>query len=155
MYMDFITAAIARKYTDTRFEELGFDNLTYHFCLSGEYNSSTGVPTVESPDENTMYFTPGDENVFNVYIYNNGWELFTSVELDLSTIPTDDTLAVAGTAADAKAVGDELYDVKSDLNLLENTESDYTVSGSFANLIYETLGLYVDENGDINQREDV
>lgn len=34
-------------------------------------------------------------------------------------------------------------------------KSDYTVKGSFANQIYETLGLYVDENGDISQREDV
>lgn len=67
----------------------------------------------------------------------------------------DNTLTQTGKAADAKVTGDELDGLKEDLNTLEDTESDYTVSGSFANLIYETLGLYVDENGDINQREDV
>lgn len=63
--------------------------------------------------------------------------------------------AGAWTGSDAVeiTVTDEFSDLKSAIDLIEDTESDYTVSGSFANLIYETLGLYIDENGDINQRE--
>lgn len=72
----------------------------------------------------------------------------------MAELGTDTTLSVSGMAADAKATGDEITQLKSALNTLENTESDYTVEGSFANLMYETIGLYVDENGDICQRED-
>lgn len=55
---------------------------------------------------------------------------------------------------DYSALSGDVSQLKSALNTLENTESDYTVEGSFANLMYETIGLYVDENGDICQRED-
>jgi len=49
----------------------------------------------------------------------------------------------------------EIKNLRSEYNVLKATENDYTVEGSFANLMYETLGLYVDENGDISQREDM
>ena len=51
-------------------------------------------------------------------------------------------------------LADQVESVSSALNVLEDTENDYTVEGSFAYLMYETLGLYIDENGDISQRED-
>lgn len=56
--------------------------------------------------------------------------------------------------ADYTQLSDDVTSLKSAMDTLEDTESDHTVDGSFANLMYETLGLYVDENGDICQRED-
>ena len=66
------------------------------------------------------------------------------------------TTAESWTAAHwSRAVlGDDVTGLKSAIDTLEDTESDHTVEGSFAYLMYETLGLYVDENGDISQRED-
>lgn len=62
--------------------------------------------------------------------------------------------AWTGSDASEATVSGELTAIKADLLQIEDTESDYTVTGSFANLLYETIGLYVDENGDISQRED-
>ena len=68
--------------------------------------------------------------------------------------PGDLQLDPALTSSSAAAPADQVGQLKNAINALEDTESDYTVSGSFANLIYKTLGLYADENGDINQREE-
>lgn len=106
--------AIAKNYTDAQLADLGFTNLTYHFCTSGEYNATSKQPTVSNPNANTFYFTPGSTNeLFNVY-YNkgSGWTKFTTVTMDLSVIPTDDTLSKSGFAADSKKVGDEISSLK-------------------------------------------
>lgn len=54
---------------------------------SGEYDESTGVPTVEG-DNNTLYFVPtGGEgsNVYNEYMYINGqFEFIGTTETDLT-----------------------------------------------------------------------
>lgn len=71
--------------------------------------------------------------------------------------------AIAQAAADARAsipgeytvLSDDVSALKTAVNTLKDPEKDYAVTGSFANLMYETLGLYVDENGDICQREDM
>lgn len=125
--MDLLTmsmaSAMAKKYTDEKLDDLGLQNMAYYFCGSGEYNTSTGVPTVSSPDGNTFYFAPAvSGGLFNVYVYkNSAWTLFTSVELDLSNAPVDNTLSIAGMAADAKKTGDEIDGIKSDFD--ESAES--------------------------------
>lgn len=119
--MDLLTLAmanaLAKQYTDAQLQDLGMESITYHFCVSGEYNTTSGVPTVSNPNGNTFYFAPVvNGGLFNVYIYkNNSWTLFTSVELDLSNMPIDDELSTAGMAADAKAVGDAITDLKGTL----------------------------------------
>lgn len=65
-------------------------------------------------------------------------------------IGLDPTLADPTKAAPANIVGE----IKDDISKLLDTSKPYTEKGSFANLIYETLGLYVDENGDIAQKEE-
>ena len=120
--MDLLTLAmanaLAKQYTDAQLEDLGMESITYHFCVSGEYNTTSGVPTVTNPDSNTFYFVPAvsGNGLFNVYIYKNNWVLFTSTELDLSNMPVDDSLSESGMAADAKKTGDELTALKDDLN---------------------------------------
>lgn len=121
--MDLVTMAmaqaIAKNYTDAQLADLGFTNLSYHFCTSGEYNATSKQPTISGSDANTFYFTPGSTNeLFNVY-YNkgSGWTKFTTVSVDLSVIPTDDTLSKSGFAADSKTVGDEISHLRDDLNV--------------------------------------
>lgn len=59
--------------------------ITCHVCTSSEYDHTTGVPTVEDPDEGVVYITPnGDSapNSFNEYFYvENAWELFGSATI--------------------------------------------------------------------------
>ena len=75
--MDLITLAVANKfakaYTDSQIENADFSSMSYYCCSSGEYNSSTGVPTISSPDANTFYITPAinSNGVYNMYIYKN------------------------------------------------------------------------------------
>lgn len=120
--MDLLTmsmaSAMAKKYTDEKLDDIGLQNMAYYFCGSGEYNTSTGVPTVSSPDGNTFYFAPAvSGGLFNVYVYkNSAWVLFTLVELDLSNAPVDNTLSIVGMAADAKKTGDEIRGLKDDLS---------------------------------------
>lgn len=56
-------------------------------------------------------------------------------------------------ASDLNEIDAQIKDDADDIELLTNKNYGYSVEGSFANMIYETLGLYVDENGDIAQRE--
>ena len=65
-----------------------------HVCSNDEYGSSTGLPTVQEPEENTIYFVPNEDeetnNLFNEYIYvNNEWEKIGNVETHF-TVPTPD-----------------------------------------------------------------
>lgn len=96
--MDLITLAVANKfakaYTDSQIGNVDFQNMSYYYCSSGEYNSSTGVPTIESPDINTFYIAPVINNtgVYNIYIYkNNSWVLFHTCTLDLSELNSEIT----------------------------------------------------------------
>lgn len=58
----------------------GGGGVSVHICGEREYDTKTGLPTVELPLENTIYFTPGGEgsgNLYNEYIYvDDDWELF-------------------------------------------------------------------------------
>ena len=150
--------AIAKNYTDAQLADLGFTNLTYHFCTSGEYNATSKQPTVSNPNANTFYFTPGSTNeLFNVY-YNKGseWTKFTTVTMDLSVIPTDDTLSKSGFAADSKKVGDEISSLKEDLKnfkkkqvWLDPTNGEYVNNkGKFVKYNGWTRTKYIEVEGD-------
>ena len=51
------------------------------------------------------------------------------------------------------SIDNRISSLNEDITNIKDTEKSYTDEGSFAYLLYETLGLYVDENGDICQRE--
>jgi hypothetical protein len=64
------------------------DQMKLHVCLSGEYNVTTLVPTVDYPEENTFYLVPDGtgNNVYTEWIYvNENWERFGQASIDLST----------------------------------------------------------------------
>ena len=119
-------------------ESVDFKDMSYHYCSTGEYDTTSGVPTIASPDPETFYLAPSVSSAsdFNAYYYkDNEWVLFTTVELDLTTIPTDKTLTQPDVAADAKAVGDEISNLNEDLKF-EQT-----------GVIELESGTYVDANG--------
>lgn len=63
------------------------NTMKIHICAQGEYNSETGVPTIQNPDTQTFYLVPGGENnnLFIEWAYVNGaWERFGSADVDLS-----------------------------------------------------------------------
>lgn len=63
------------------------DQMKLHVCLSGEYNVTTLVPTVDYPEENTFYLVPDGtgNNVYTEWIYvNDNWERFGQASIDLS-----------------------------------------------------------------------
>ena len=61
--------------------------MSRRILTSGEYDASTGVPTVEG-DDNTLYFVPLDgegSNVYNEFMYiNEKFELIGTTETDLT-----------------------------------------------------------------------
>lgn len=66
-------------------------NLPIHICTSSEYDASTRVPNILTPDENIFYLVPAangaSPNMFIEYIYtNDAWEIFGSVAIDLSGV---------------------------------------------------------------------
>ena len=67
------------------------DNMHIHICTAQEYDSETGVPTVQNPDTQTFYLVPGGEsgNVYVEWMYvDNSWERFGSATIDLSGYAT-------------------------------------------------------------------
>lgn len=54
----------------------------------------------------------------------------------------------------ASSLASTITSLSEEIADIQDTTSDYTVAGCFANLVYNTLGLYVDADGDIAQRED-
>lgn len=62
-------------------------DIPIHICGEGEYDPTTGEPTITDPEENTFYLVPtgsGDNDLFNEWIYIDGsWELFGSGTIDL------------------------------------------------------------------------
>ena len=108
-------------------------------------------------DHSKIYVYVGSETGYtngNWYYYDgSAWVsggVYNSVAVDIDT-----TLTLSNKAPDSKVVGDAISSLNEDITNIKDTEKSYTDEGSFAYLLYETLGLYVDENGDISQREDV
>lgn len=61
-------------------------SLAIHVCTSEEIDE--GMPSIDTPDENTVYLVPSSEeegNLYDEYIYvNEGWERFGAARIDLS-----------------------------------------------------------------------
>lgn len=57
-----------------------------HICTSGEYDTTTKVPTIATPDPKTLYLVPSSNtagNLFDEYIYvDNKWEKFGGVQIE-------------------------------------------------------------------------
>ena len=71
----------------------GGGGVAIHICSSSEYDHTTGVPTVQNPEENTFYLVPSSESathdMFVEWVYvNNAWEMFGSASIDLSQYAT-------------------------------------------------------------------
>lgn len=59
----------------------GTKDMQYHFCIPGEYNPSTGIPTVQDPDSSILYAVPAG-STFNLFCYrDNSWSLFQNASL--------------------------------------------------------------------------
>ena len=62
-------------------------HLALHICTQNEYNSETGIPTIQTPDQDTFYLVPGgsNEDLYVEWMYIDGnWEKFGSATIDLS-----------------------------------------------------------------------
>lgn len=57
-----------------------------HICASGEYDTTTKVPTIATPDPKTLYLVSSSDtagNLFDEYIYvDNKWEKFGGVQIE-------------------------------------------------------------------------
>lgn len=59
-----------------------------HICTTDEYNQITGVPTVSSPSDSTLYLVPASSatagNLFDEWVYaDSKWERVGSVDVDV------------------------------------------------------------------------
>ena len=66
------------------------ESFTIHICSQTEYDSTTRVPTIQNPDESTLYLVPSDDatlsDLFIEWMYvDNNWERFGSATVDVST----------------------------------------------------------------------
>ena len=92
------------------------NGVNFHICISGEYNSSTGVPTIQSPVEGTFYLVPTGEvsgnDLFDEWVYtNNVWEKFGSARVDLTGyLQTSDVDAVPTNGSSNPVSSDGVYD---------------------------------------------
>ena len=65
--------------------------IAIHICVSGEYDSQTGVPTIQNPAMNIFYLVPDGESpdMFVEWVYTGtAWEIFGSARVDLSGYAT-------------------------------------------------------------------
>lgn len=61
--------------------EDGTKDMQYHFCLTGEYNPQTGIPTVQNPDTSILYAVSAG-STFNLFCYReSAWHLFQNASL--------------------------------------------------------------------------
>lgn len=75
----------SKSYVDNAVSNI--ETMDIYVCTNSEYNSETGVPTVQNPDEKTFYLVPGGDspNLYIEWVYlNNNWEQFGSATIDLS-----------------------------------------------------------------------
>ena len=88
---DIITREKMQKIEDQLEALSNADNMNIHICNNNEYNAS-GIPTIQNPDETTIYLTPSGNNsndTFTEWIYvNNAWEKFGNGNVQVN-IPTN------------------------------------------------------------------
>lgn len=65
----------------------GITAMSFHVCGNGEYNSSTHIPTVSTPDGQHIYLVPNGgtgNNVYDEFLYvNNAFEYIGTTAVDL------------------------------------------------------------------------
>lgn len=73
-----------------------------HYCLEGEYDPDTLVPTVEDPNTATIYFVPSDDpsddNMWVEWIVgedDSGWERLGTTESKINPVTTEQIDSVA------------------------------------------------------------
>lgn len=83
-----------------------------HYCITGEYDAVTLVPTVVDPDDATIYFVPDpdadEENGWIEWIVDTsgdepGWERMGTTNASVDYITVDDIEAVANDEAKTAA----------------------------------------------------
>ena len=66
------------------------NGMQMRICGTGEYDTETGIPTIENPVEGVFYLTPADQqnnNVFNEYYYKDGqWEMFGGASINVNDL---------------------------------------------------------------------
>lgn len=72
----------------------GGGGMTLHVCTAGEYDSTTRVPTIQDPDENTIYLVPASDSqtgdlFIEWYYTNDAWEQFGRAKVDISGLVND------------------------------------------------------------------
>ena len=77
---DIITRGRMQKIEDELERLSNLSRLNIYLCNNNEYDSETGIPTINMPNSETIYLTPNENDINNVYqewIYvNNAWEKF-------------------------------------------------------------------------------
>lgn len=71
----------------------GGGNLPIHICTSSEYNHVTLMPTIEDPDENTLYLAPSGSNIdmFVEWLYvDDHFEKFGGPVSALPSVTSED-----------------------------------------------------------------
>ena len=84
------------------------NTMKMHICTAQEYDAN-GVPTIVTPDEQTLYLVPGGSgsNLFIEWAYvNNAWEKFGSADLDLSGYATKNELSAVATSGSYNDLSD-------------------------------------------------
>lgn len=98
--------------------------ISFYICGNGEYDVVTKVPTIQSPDENTFYLVPNggnSGNVFDEYIYRNGWELIGGANIDTSNFMDENDVI-------SNAEIDDIFD-ESDDPIVDVGQVDHMVLG--------------------------
>lgn len=107
--VDFVTEAVVNDMIASSIG--GITTFEYYLCGQGEYDPSTGEPTVANPDTSHIYLTPTSGDNLYMYAYiNNDFVFLGTTEIDLDGYATtaDVTAAVSG-KADAIHNHDDRY----------------------------------------------
>lgn len=84
-----------------------------HYCLEGEYDPDTLMPTIENPNAATIYFVPSDDpsddNMWVEWIVgedDDGWERLGTTESKIAPVTTDqiDDIADGDTVTGSEVV---------------------------------------------------
>lgn len=141
--------AYTKEETDDFIDDLqdqidNINNFKIHPCVSGEYDTTTHIPTIQNPDTTTFYLVPtGTENdIYEEWIYlNNNWERFGSAKIDLSSYYTKtETDALLDEKADTTDVTSALA-LKADASAVYTKQESDTLLNAKANSTDVTTAL--------------
>ena len=118
-----VTAQIAAAVGDiTSFE--------YYLCGQGEYDTTTGEPTVQNPDTNHIYLVPTSGTNLNMYAYiDSAFTFLGTTEVDLSgyatTAAMNAALALKADAADVPTVPTKVSAFQNDAEYITQPRETY------------------------------